>query len=91
MFTKKIDLIIINIYNSYINNKMAEPVDFSSLNLPIPEVVYTYPKEKQTEIFNYLQQLDDHDRTGYLIANNHLGTSFNIYKSNGYKEWKNKK
>jgi hypothetical protein len=91
MFTKKIDLIIINIYNSYINNKMAEPVDFSSLNLPIPEVVYTYPKEKQKEIFKYLQQLDDHDRNGYLIANNHLGTSFNIYKSNGYKEWKNKK
>ena len=91
MFTKKIDLIIINIYNSYINNKMAEPLDFSSLNLPIPEVVYTYPKEKQKEIFKYLQQLDDHDRNGYLIANNHLGTSFNIYKSNGYKEWKNKK
>ena len=90
MFTKKIDLIIINIYNSYINNKMAEPLDFSSLNLPIPEVVYTYPKEKQEEIFKYLQHLDDHDRNGYLIAKNHLGTSFNIYKSNGYKEWKNK-
>lgn len=91
MFTKKIDLIIINIYNSYINNKMAEPLDFSSLNLPIPEVVYKYSKEKQEEIFNYLQQLDDHERNGYLIASNHLGTSFNIYKSNGYKEWKNKK
>ena len=70
---------------------MAEAVDFSSLNLPIPEVVYTYPKEKQEEIFKYLQHLDDHDRNGYLIANNQLGTSFNIYKSNGYKEWKNKK
>ena len=69
---------------------MEEPVDFSSLNLPIPEVVYKYSKEKQAEIFNYLQQLDAHDRNGYLIAKNHLGTSFNIYKSNGYKEWKNK-
>jgi hypothetical protein len=77
-------------YNLYINNKMAEPLDFSSLNLPIPEVVYKYPKEKQAEIFNYLQQLNDHERNGYLIAMNHLGTSFNIYKSNGYKEWKNK-
>jgi hypothetical protein len=90
MFTKKIDLIIINIYNSYINNKMAEQLDFSSLNLPIPEIVYKYSKEKQQEIFNYLQQLDEHDRNGYLIAKNHLGTSFNICKSNGYKEWQNK-
>jgi hypothetical protein len=26
----------------------------------------------------------------YLIAKDHLGSSFNILKSNGYKEWKNK-
>jgi hypothetical protein len=70
---------------------MTESIHFSSLNLPIPEVVYTYPKEKQLEIFNYLQEMDDHHKKGYLIAHNHLGSSFNIYKSNGYKEWKNKK
>ena len=66
-------------------------VDFEILNLPIPITVKTYSKEKQQEIFNYLQEMDDHNRKGYIIAQNHLGTSFNIYKSNGYKEWLNKK
>lgn len=62
-------------------------VNFEILNLPIPSVVKTYSNEKQQEIFNYLQEMDDHNRKGYLIAQSHLGTSFNIYKSNGYKEW----
>jgi hypothetical protein len=70
---------------------MTEQIDFSTLNLPIPEVVYTYSKEKQQDVFIYLQEMDDHNRKGYLIAHNHLGTSFNICKSNGYKEWINKK
>ena len=69
-----------------------QEVNFEILNLPIPCVVKTFSKEKQQQIFNYLQEMDDHNRKGYLIAQNHLGTSFNISKSNGYKEWlKNKK
>ena len=70
---------------------MTDTIDFTILNLPIPEIVYVYPKEKQSEIFNYLQEMDEHNKKGYVIAYNHLGTSFNICKSNGYKEWKNKK
>jgi len=70
---------------------MTDTIDFTSLQLPIPEIVYTYPKEKQADIFNYLQQMDEHNKKGYIIASNHLGTSFNICKSNGYKEWTNKK
>ena len=68
---------------------MSEPVtiNFDTLNLPVPSTVKTYSKEKQEEIFNYLQQIDDHNRKAYIIAQNHLGTSFNIYKSNGYKDW----
>ena len=68
---------------------MSDPqVNFEILNLPIPSVVNTYSKEKQQEIFNYLQEMDEHNRKGYIIAQNHLGTSFNIYKSNGFKEWR---
>ena len=65
-------------------------VNFEILNLPIPSTVKTYSNEKQQEIFNYLQEMDDHNRKGYTIAYSHLGTSFNIYKSNGYKEWINR-
>ena len=66
-------------------------IDFKSLNIPLPDTVNQYPLEKQREIFDYLSQLDEHDKKVYLIAYNHLGSSFNIYKSNGFKEWKGKK
>ena len=70
---------------------MSEPINFELLNLQIPNIIKIYSNEKQSEIFNYLQQMDEHNRKAYIIAQNHLGSSFNIYKSNGYKEWKNKK
>ena len=70
---------------------MSEPINFELLNLQIPNIIKIYSNEKQEEIFNYLQQMDEHNRKAYIIAQNHLGSSFNIYKSNGYKEWKNKK
>jgi hypothetical protein len=61
---------------------------FNDLCLPIPSLVYTFTHEKQLEIYNYLAQLDVQQKKAYIIAYNHLGTSFNISKSNGYKEWK---
>jgi hypothetical protein len=65
-------------------------VNFEFLNLPIPELILKLSIEQQQDIFNYLNQLNTNNKKAYLIAFNHLGTSFNIYKSNGYKEWKNK-
>jgi hypothetical protein len=64
---------------------------FQELELPISKFILSLPKEYQQEVYNYLFQLDEHNRQAYLIAYNHLGTSFNILKSNGYKEWINKK
>jgi hypothetical protein len=72
-------------------NTMLETVDYSCLNLPIPEAVYKYSLETQKEIFEYLKNMDESHSKAYLIAVSHLGTSFNIQKSNGYKEWKIKK
>ena len=69
---------------------LAENINFDLLKLPIPEIIFTFSKEIQEEIFKYLNELDEHHRRAYNIAYNHLGTSFNILKSNGYKEWKNK-
>jgi hypothetical protein len=39
------------------------------------------------DVANYISQMNELQRKAYLIAKNHLGTSFNIVKSNGYKEW----
>lgn len=66
-------------------------IDFNSLNITLPNAVKQYPLEKQREIYDYLSQLDEHDKKAYVIAYNHLGSSFNIYKSNGFKEWIGKK
>lgn len=60
---------------------------FNNLDIPIPSLVKEYSSEKQTEIYEYLKQLDEIQKKAYLIAFKHLGTSFNICKSNGFKEW----
>lgn len=62
--------------------------DFESLQIKIPDIIKKYPLEKQQEILDYFTVLNDHDRKAYEIALNHLGSSFNIYRSNGFKEWK---
>jgi hypothetical protein len=69
---------------------MSDEINFKLLNIEIPETIKKYPLEKQREIFNYLSEMDEHDKKAYEIALNHLGSSFNIYRSNGFKEWKQK-
>lgn len=64
-----------------------QQVDFECLNMKYSDIIKTYPIEKQREIFEYLSQLDEHNRKAYDIAYCHLGTSFNIARSNGFKAW----
>ena len=66
-----------------------EQIDFVKTGLSIPESVQKLPLEKQTEVYNYLIQMSPYEKKAYLIAKDHLGTSFNILKSNGFIEWKN--
>lgn len=70
----------------------TENTNFDQLGLPIPDSITTLNQETQSDIFNYLSQMDKNSQKAYIIAKDHLGSSFNILKSNGYKEWKmNKK
>lgn len=69
---------------------MSEP-DFSLLNLNISSFTKGYSIELQREIFEYLSQLDDNHRKTYQIAYDHLGTSFNVARTNGFKKWQAKK
>ncbi len=62
-------------------------MDFSELKLPIPENVYTKSPEIQKNIYDYLNAMNESQKTAYLIAHDHLGSSFNILRSNGYLEW----
>jgi len=70
---------------------MTEEITFDSLKLPIPETINKYSIEKKREIFEYLSELTDIEKVGYTIAFNHLESSFDICRSNGFKEWKQSK
>jgi hypothetical protein len=69
--------------------EVQEKIDFVKTGLSIPESVLKLSLEKQTEVYNYLIQMTPYKKKAYLIAKDHLGTSFNILKSNGFIEWKN--
>jgi hypothetical protein len=69
---------------------MSNKIDFHSLNIQIPNQVYNYSIEIQKEIYQYLINLDENQKIAYNIALQHLGSSFDIYRSNGFKEWKQK-
>ncbi len=67
---------------------MTEEINFDQLQLPISPFVKAYPNELQKDIYEYISNMDDIHRKAYIIAYEHLGTSFNIARSNGFKSWK---
>jgi len=49
-------------------------------------------EQRQDELIkDYVSQLTEVEKIAYEIAKDHLGTSFNIRRSNGFKEWMKKK
>lgn len=66
---------------------MSTKVSFEKTGLPIPEYILSLPYDKQLEICDYLCKMDVSQKKAYLIAQEHLGTSFNILKSNGFKNY----
>jgi len=66
-------------------------VKFLEFGLPIPDSVFKLPIETQNDIYQYFIQMEHLQKKAYLIAMNHLKTSFDIYKSNGFIEWKKNK
>lgn len=65
--------IIETIYNNNMNKEAT----------PIPQ------NNKDDEITRYMSQFNEQQLKAFTLAKNHLGSSFNIYKSNGFIEWKN--
>lgn len=70
---------------------MTSIINFSELNINVPELVKSETYENQKEIYEYLKHMNEIELKAYNIAMNHLGSSFNILKSNGFKEWKKTK
>jgi hypothetical protein len=66
-------------------------MSFETLKLSISESINLYSEEEKKEMYQYLNEMTQHERIAYEIAFNHLGSSFNIYRSNGFIDWKKNK
>lgn len=58
--------------------------------LDLPESFEKYDSVVQKTIIQYLNQLSTTEQITYKIAKDHLGSSFNILRSNGFQDWKKK-
>ena len=61
--------------------------NFDIFQLSIPQSIHILDVETQGKIFNYLSQLSPKEKKVFVIAHQHLGTSFDILRSNGYDSW----
>jgi hypothetical protein len=60
----------------------------SELGLELPNNFENYDQKTQELIVNYIKHLDIIERQAYTIGKKHLGSSFNVVKSNGFIDWK---
>lgn len=60
----------------------------TNLQVALPDQFPQYSPELQAEVVAYLSQLDAMERKAYTIGKAHLGTSFNVPKSNGFGTWR---
>ena len=60
----------------------------TELGLELPNQFKNYDETTQSLVINYLKHLDPIERKAYTIGKEHLGSSFNVIKSNGFIDWK---
>jgi hypothetical protein len=58
--------------------------------LDLPESFEKCDSSVQKTIIKYLNQLSTNEQIAYKIAKDHLGSSFNLLRSNGFQDWKKK-
>ncbi len=56
-------------------------------DIELPDNFNDYPDDTKQNILEYINTLNCIEIKAYHIAKCHLGTSFNILKSNGYITW----
>ena len=53
--------------------------------------ITTEETKEQVDIREYLSSFDESEKKAYLLAKDHLGSSFHITRSNGFIEWQKNK
>ena len=56
-------------------------------SIPLPDNYNMLNEETQSLVIEYISHLSDIEKKAYKIAKAHLGSSFNIVKSNGFNDW----
>jgi hypothetical protein len=64
--------------------------ELNKLQLPISQEILHSDEETKNKVFQYLSQLTEVEKKTYILAYSHLGTSFDILRSNGYNNWLSK-
>ena len=59
----------------------------SSIAIPLPPNFEKQNENIRQNIINYLTSLDPIEQKAYCIGIKHLGSSFNLLKSNGFNDW----
>ena len=62
-------------------------MNISISDIPLPINYENYDDDTQAAIIEYISHLSTIEKKAYKIAYNHLGSSFNVVKSNGYNDW----
>ena len=60
----------------------------NELALELPNNFENYDATTQELIVQYLRQLNIIEKKAYSIGKQHLGSSFNLVRSNGFLNWK---
>lgn len=66
------------------NNNHTNENDYLLFEPQFEEVIQNTPTECRETIKLYFNTMSDMQKKTFLIAKNHLGTSFNLLKSNGF-------
>ena len=68
-----------------------ELYDVTVQPFPFPTLLLSYEKHIQEEILHYYTSLDTRHQKAFIIAGNHLGTSFDILRSIGFIAYQKQK
>ena len=60
----------------------------TEIGLELPDNFENYDDLIKESLIKYLKHLNPIERQAYTIGKQHLGSSFNVLKSNGYVDWK---
>jgi hypothetical protein len=69
---------------SNLNTPLNTPLNTTFNNNEYEEVIQNSPTEWREMIKSYFESMNEMQKKTFLIAKNHLGTSFSIFKSNGF-------